>query len=62
MTVNEIYALARLEYEEAKQLADVARKRECDALNALNAAQKAFDEVVQHMRDNAPWESDWRCR
>ena len=41
---------------------EAARSRETDALNTLNRAQKAFDESVEAMKKNAPWNSDWHQR
>lgn len=38
---------------------DSARRRDCDATNALNAAQKAFDEAVAAIHKQAPRDSNW---
>jgi hypothetical protein len=36
-----------------------ARSRETSALNAVNNAQKEFDEVVQTIKRQTPRSSDW---
>jgi hypothetical protein len=43
----------------AAQRTSFARNEECDALNALNAAQKAFDAGVEAMHKAAHYDSDW---
>lgn len=46
-------------YREATGIAAIARNKETDALNALNAAQAKFDKAVEHMRKTSPRGSDW---
>jgi hypothetical protein len=46
-------------YREAAGIAAIARNKETDALNALNAAQAAFDKAVESMRRSAARGSDW---
>jgi hypothetical protein len=46
-------------YREAAGIAAIARNKETDALNALNAAQAAFDKAAESMRRSAPRSSDW---
>ena len=50
---------ARAEYDKVHDESEAARSRETTALNALNAAQRAFDEAVAATKKNAPWNSDW---
>lgn len=50
---------ARSLYDELHRDSEAARTRETDALNALNRAQKAFDEAVAAVKKDAPWNSDW---
>lgn len=49
-------------YASAAEKAQAARRDEIGALNRLNSAQKAFDEIVRGMRDAAPSGSDWKSR
>lgn len=51
--------LAQDNYDDAKDKAEHARRRETSAFNALNDAQKEFDAVVAQMREGAPRDSDW---
>lgn len=44
----------------AQQRASMARSEETDALNRLNAAQKAFDAAIADLKKQAPRESDWK--
>jgi len=46
-------------YHEAQSLADAASREAGRALNALNSAQKAFDEGVSRLRRVAPTRSGW---
>lgn len=46
---------------DATDVADAARRKEIDARNALNAAQKAFDLAVGEMRRNPDRQSHWAC-
>lgn len=50
---------ARNNYERASSHASMARNAECDALNRLNRAQKAFDQAVAEMKKGHPSDSDW---
>ncbi|WP_217577363.1 hypothetical protein [Mesorhizobium sp. GbtcB19] len=52
---------AKTAYEEAERKASWARSAETDALNGLNAAQKAFDAVLAEVRKSMPGASDWRA-
>ena len=47
-------------YEVAAAETCKARSRETDALNELNAAQKAFDSAAAKFRKLAPHSSAWR--
>lgn len=46
-------------YREADRNASVAARLKTEALNRLNAAQKAWDEASSKLRENAPLTSDW---
>ena len=47
-------------YNAATTCVSIARNRECDALNTLNRAQAALDEVIASMRKQAPRDTDWK--
>lgn len=47
-------------YDSARGEAARHRNLETDALNRLNAAQKAFDAAVAALRKTAPLGSDWQ--
>lgn len=47
-------------YNECSQQVSFARSAETTALNRLNNAQKALDELVASLRKAAPRDSDWR--
>jgi hypothetical protein len=50
-------------YRSAENRAATARREETDALNSMNAAQKALDARLAEMRKTAPRGSDWNsCR
>lgn len=53
---------ARARYDGMHREYEAARSRETDALNALNRAQKTFDEAVAALKKDAPWNSDWHSR
>lgn len=53
-------ALCEAEYEAARSEAAHARNRETDALNRLNAAQKAVDKAIDARRSKSPLGSDWK--
>ena len=55
-------ALLEAGHEHANAAAEVAvaRRRETDALNRVNAAQKEFDALVALLKKEAPRDSDWR--
>lgn len=46
-------------YKEAEQTTNRARSHEVNALNVLNAAQKAFDAAVVEWKKAAPRDSGW---
>lgn len=46
-------------YRVARVNEDTARRASTEALNAVNKAQKAFDEAVDHSRSTAPSGTDW---
>ena len=50
---------AKAAYNRAHVDADLARKVETDAINKLNAAQRALDQAVEAERGSAPWNTDW---
>lgn len=52
---------AKTAYEEAERKSSYARSAETDALNRLNACQKAFDAVLAEVRKSMPRSSDWRA-
>lgn len=43
-----------------KKEADAAAIVACDALSALNNAQKRLDEAIEDLKKNAHYESDWK--
>ena len=47
-------------YLEADRNAAVAARLKTEALNKLNAAQKAWDEASAKLRTDAPVASDWK--
>ncbi|MCW5720742.1 MAG: hypothetical protein KIS86_06330 [Devosia sp.] len=49
-------------YQSASSRAANARREETDAINALNLAQKKFDDVVLKLKQAAPAHSDWKNR
>ena len=49
-------------YDDAERESRVASHKATDALNRLNAKQKAFDVAVADMRKAAPGASDWKQR
>lgn len=49
-------------YDGAKLALDEARSEETSALNALNEAQKRFDQVTELVRKDPQWGSDWHRR
>ena len=53
---------ARKRYEQNKANEDQARRDVTSALNALNAAQKEFDEALASFKSASPADSDWRRR
>jgi hypothetical protein len=50
---------ASARYESAHRASELARTTETEALNALNRAQKEFDEAVAVIKNAAPRNSDW---
>lgn len=54
-------AAAEATYEAARKDAAYARNRETDALNRLNAAQKAVDKAIDAIRSQSSPGSDWRA-
>ena len=50
---------AEEDYENFRQQASFARNRECDAMNKLNAAQKALAARFETLRKKALRDSDW---
>lgn len=53
---------AMTQYKEVKQAEEVARTRMNSAINRLNAAQKAIDELTEALRKQAPLDTDWHSR
>lgn len=53
---------AALAYEAAEQRESLACSECTDALNRLNAAQRAVDAALAEIRKTAPHRSDWRSR
>lgn len=51
---------AQLKYEDAKFAEECARSRATEALNNLNAAQKALDAAFDELRDEADNASGWK--
>lgn len=51
---------AQKAHEQAAHATQLARHRECNALNALNQAQRAFDQAVGQWKKTAPRDSDWK--
>ena len=51
--------VARKHYEDARADCEELRRKETIALNALNDAQKAFDEAVAEIKETPPWNSHW---
>lgn len=49
-------------YDQADSNYRTASRERTEALNALNAAQKKFDEAVDEVKKAAPRESDWHHR
>jgi hypothetical protein len=49
-------------YDKAKQDAEFARRRETEAINDLNAAQKTVDTLYTALKAAAPRCSDWGSR
>lgn len=47
-------------YDQADSSYRAASRERTEALNALNAAQKKFDEAVGEVRKKAPRDSDWK--
>jgi hypothetical protein len=52
---------AREAHNAAHALLNEAQRNETTALNALNSAQRAFDEAVAAIKKDAPWNSDWNA-
>lgn len=50
---------AQLELALAREASQAANRREIDALNAVNAAQKAIDAAMSAMKSKAPRGTDW---
>lgn len=55
----EAVEVARRRFEDAEAAESIARSEKTSALNALNAAQKAFDAALEVFKKAAPRESDW---
>lgn len=53
---------ARSRFNDAQQRTSIARRDETEALNELNAAQKAFDAFVQQWQKGMPGDSEWQRR
>ncbi|MFA6125485.1 hypothetical protein [Sphingomonas sp.] len=53
---------ARERHDIVKAEADAASRRECDARNALNQAQRDFDAAVEAVRANPPLDTNWHRR
>lgn len=63
VSITELHAKllkSQQDYEQRKKEAAFASREETIALNALNAAQKAFDAVVDKLKQSAPRDSDWK--
>lgn len=50
---------AQEHYTDQVTAAQMARSRETTALNALNDAQKKFDEAYKAIKDGAPRSTNW---
>jgi len=46
-------------HHQASQELEIARRRETDAMNRLNSAQRKFDELTTALKMKAPRGSDW---
>lgn len=46
-------------HSEAESQESAARSKLTDAVNRLNAAQKALDKAMEELRGKAPWNTDW---
>lgn len=59
---NAVAAVARASDHLAlmRDAADKARREEVRAINAVNEAQKHFDELVAEVKRTAPRETDWK--
>ena len=44
----------------AERAESAARSQMCEAMNRLNAAQKALDAHMRKLKEKAPWNSDWK--
>jgi chemotaxis regulatin CheY-phosphate phosphatase CheZ len=59
---NAVADIARAQdnLERVAQLASEACKRETEALNEVNKAQKHFDALVAEVKKSAPRDTNWR--
>lgn len=55
-------AKANAEWSEINQRKQAVDREMTTAINKLNEAQKSFDEAVNELRANAPWNSDWHSQ
>lgn len=55
-------AAAMEAHGEASQEESAARSRLTDAINRVNAIQKALDEAMEKLRGKAPWNTDWHSK
>lgn len=62
MKIFEDLAAARQNYENAKTESDAARRKEIEALNRLNEAQKTVEAEMEKLRKEHPSASDWGSR
>lgn len=50
---------ATVKYAEAKDEASEARTKEINALDNLNKAQRELDSLMEHLRKDADYNTDW---
>lgn len=55
-------AEARKEYDLANEEKGRIDKEMTRVTNALNKAQKTFDEAVDQIKKDAPWNTDWHSK
>jgi hypothetical protein len=58
-TLQAALEVAKNDHQKLAMEATAARSREIDALNRLNAAQRALDEAIIDIRKSSPNDSEW---